>query len=227
VAPDNEEVYPLCGFVKCFDCGQNMIRRTSGYSKYKYYYYHCSTYKNGNGCSPHLINCNKVEKIVINALKNHIQLLDKVESLISGANNANMDRACVKLITKQEEKLRNEIEHYGNLKSKLYSDMVDGLISKGEFTELNERFSKSRSLVEESLNGVVERKNMIINDQVKFLPWVENLKKQRNITTLTRSIVVSTIESVVVHEDKMIEIHFQYEDELKELLEISMEKREA
>lgn len=227
VAPKNEEVYALCGFVKCSDCGQSMIRRTSGSSKYKYYYYHCSTYKNGGGCAPHLINCNKVEKIVINALKEHIKLLDKIESLISGASNAAMDRACIKLISKQEERLKNEIEHYGSLKSKLYHDMVDGLVSKAEFTELNNRFSKSREQVEELLKGITERKTMILNDQVKFLPWVENLKKYRDITELTRSIVVSTIESVVIHEDKMIEIHFQFEDELKELLEISLERKEA
>lgn len=227
VAPENDEVYPLCGFVKCADCGQNMVRRSSGYSKYKYYYYHCSTYKSGNGCSPHLMNCNKVEKVVMNALKEHIKLLDKVEYLISCASNATMDRACVKLVSKQEERLKKEIEHYSNLKSKLYSDMVDGLISKAEFTELNDRFSKSRTQTEEALKGVMERKNMILNDQIKFLPWVENLKKYRNITVLTRSIVISTIESVTIHNDKILEIHFQFEDELKELLDISMERKEA
>lgn len=227
VAPDSDEVYPLCGFLKCADCGQSMIRRSSGSGKYKYYYYHCSTYKSGKGCSPHLVNCNKVEKAIIKALQNHIKLLDKVVSLISGAENAAMDRACVKMISKQEERLKKEIEHYGNLKSKLYSDMVDGLISKEEFKELNERFSKSRELVEESLEGVIERKNMILNDQIRFLPWVENLKKHRNITELTRSVVISTIDSVVIHDDKMIEIHFQFEEELNELLEVSMERENA
>ena len=227
VAPSNDEVYALSGFIKCADCGQSMIRRSSNVSKYKYYYYHCSTYKNGNGCSPHLMNCNKVEKIVIDALKNHISLLDKVESLISGASNAALDRACVKMISKQEERLKKEIEHYGNLKAKLYSDMVDGLISKDEFTELNDRFGRSREQVEEALKGITERKTMILNDQIKFLPWVENLKKYRNITELTRTVVVSTIESVVIHEDKKMEIHFQFEDELKELLEITLEQKEA
>jgi len=149
------------------------------------------------------------------------------ESLISGAGNAAMDRACVKMIVKQEERLKKEIEHYGNLKSKLYSDMVDGLISKDEFKELNERFSKSREVVEETLKGVVERKNMILNDQIRFLPWVENLKKYRDITELTRSVVISTIDNVVIHDDKMVEIHFQFEDELNELLEVSMEREEA
>ena len=124
-------------------------------------------------------------------------------------------------------RLKNEIEHYGNLKSKLYSDMVGGLISKSEFTELNDRFTKSREQVEESLKGVIERKNMILNDQIKFLPWVENLKKYRKITELTRSVVISTIERIIIHDDKMVEIHFQFEDELKELLEISMERKEA
>lgn len=227
VAPDNDEVYPLSGFIECGDCGQKMIRRSSKQSKYQYFYYHCSTYKNKGECSPHLMNSKKLETIVLNALKQQIMILDKIETMISGANDAAIDRACVRMISKQEERLKEEIEHYGNLKAKLYRDMADGLISKDEFTELNERFSKSRSTVEETLKGVMNRKEMILNDQIRFLPWVENLKKYRLVNTLTRSMVVSTIEKIVVYSDKSIEVHFQFEDEVNELMELSEERENA
>ena len=44
------------GFLRCADCGQNMIRRTVTKNGKKYQYYHCSTYKDGGGCTPHMIN---------------------------------------------------------------------------------------------------------------------------------------------------------------------------
>lgn len=54
-APSQTTVYPLSGFLRCADCGQNMIRRTVTKNGKKYQYYHCSTYKNGGGCTPHEI----------------------------------------------------------------------------------------------------------------------------------------------------------------------------
>ena len=46
-SPSQKTVYPLSGFLRCADCGQNMIRRTVTKKGKKYQYYHCSTYKNG------------------------------------------------------------------------------------------------------------------------------------------------------------------------------------
>ena len=227
VAPQKDEVYPLCGFVICGDCGQNMVRRSSKQKNKTYYYYHCSTYKNGNGCSSHLISCDRVEQVVIHALQQHIKLVDKTDSLLSGVDNAAVDRACIRMIKKQKEKLKQEIEYYGNLKSKLYRDMVEGVVNKEEFAELNERFNVSRKRVEQSLQQVETREELILKDQMKFLPWVQNLKKYRGVTELTRSLVVSTIDHITICSKTEIEIHFQFEDELNELLEIAGERQEA
>ena len=227
VAPTKEEVYPLCGYVVCGECGQNMVRRSSRQKGKNYFYYHCSTYKKGDGCSSHMVNCDKVEKVVVNALHQHIMLVDKVEKLLNSAEEAASDRACIRMIEKQKEQLKSEIEHYGNIKAKLYRDMSEGLIEKEEYTQLNDRFSTSRKRVEQSLRDVEAREEMILKDQMKFLPWVKTLKKYRSVTQLTRSLVVSTIERVVIHSKTEIEIHFQFEDELRELLEIAGERKEA
>ena len=63
-APSQTTVYPLSGFLRCADCGQNMIRRTVTKNGKKYQYYHCSTYKNGGGCTPHMINSEKLTEKV-------------------------------------------------------------------------------------------------------------------------------------------------------------------
>ena len=42
-SPQNDTVYALSGYVKCGDCGQNMVRRTASKKGKKYFYYHCST----------------------------------------------------------------------------------------------------------------------------------------------------------------------------------------
>ena len=68
-APSQTTVYPLSGFLRCADCGQNMIRRTVTKNGKKYQYYHCSTYKNGGGCTPHMINSEKLTESVLAAIR--------------------------------------------------------------------------------------------------------------------------------------------------------------
>ena len=164
---------------------------------------------------------------MLNALKTQIELFDKWQEFLEEAKNSAFSKTAVRMVTQQEEKLKEEIEHYSTLKSNLYRDMVDGIISKEEFAELNARFGKSRDEVEETLRDIAEKKEMIISGQIHFLPWVENLKKYRDITELTRSVVISTIKQVLIHEDKTVEIHFLFEDEMKQLMELSQERQVA
>ena len=226
VSPDRDEVYPLCGFVRCGKCGQNMVRRSTTRCGKKYYYYHCSTYKAGGKCTSHLISCKKLDEIVFRAFKRQIELLDKAERMISFISQDSSDRSGIRLIRDQKEKLIEEIEHYGELKAKLYRDMVEGLLDRKQFNELNARFDKSRSKVEESLRSVEQREQILMNNQLRFQPWVENLMRFRDVTELSRSIVISTIDKIVVNSADDVEVHFKFEEELLELAKYVAEKED-
>lgn len=49
IAPKRKSVYLFSGFVRCGDCGENMVKRSTTKKGKKYCYYHCSTYKNKEG----------------------------------------------------------------------------------------------------------------------------------------------------------------------------------
>ncbi len=219
VSPGRENVYPLCGFIRCGCCGQNMVRRNTTSCGKKYYYYHCSTYKAGGNCTAHLINCDKVDQIVLEALRKQIELLDKAESMIAYITENKTDRSGLRVVGEQIEKLKSEIDHYGELKAKLYRDMVEGLIDRKEYEEINGRFDASRSKVEETLHTLEKKEQVLLNNQLKFQPWVENLKRYQNLTELSRSVVISTIDRIVVNDSKDVEIHFKFEDELNEIIQ--------
>lgn len=82
-SPSQKTVYPLSGFLRCADCGQNMIRRTVTKKGKKYQYYHCSTYKNGGDCTPHMINGEKLEGSVLAAIRHQVALLVEAEQVLS------------------------------------------------------------------------------------------------------------------------------------------------
>lgn len=219
VSPGREDVYPLCGFIRCGCCGQNMVRRNTTSCGKKYYYYHCSTYKAGGNCTAHLINCDKVDQIVLEALRKQIELLDKAESMIAYITENKTDRSGLRVVGEQIEKLKSEIDHYGELKAKLYRDMVEGLIDRKEYEEINGRFDACRSKVEETLHTLEKKEQVLLNNQLKFQPWVENLKRYQNLTELSRSVVISTIDRIVVNDSKDVEVHFKFEDELNEIIQ--------
>lgn len=160
-SPEKETVYPLSGYVKCGDCMQNMIRRSSKKKGKKYWYYHCSTYKNGGECTSHMINCDKVERAVVDTIARTIILLDKAEVIFNQLNESPSELVCIRTIDKQLSKLKEEIEYYGTLKIKLYKDMVDGIITKEEFVELNKRFSKSSEELEIQFHNIEQRKEIL------------------------------------------------------------------
>lgn len=97
-APSQTTVYPLSGFLRCADCGQNMIRRTVTKNGKKYQYYHCSTYKNGGGCTPHMINSEKLTESVLAAIRHQVTLLVEAEKVLSNAELASGEQIGMSLL---------------------------------------------------------------------------------------------------------------------------------
>ena len=218
IAPSNETVYSLCGYIKCGNCGQNMIRRSVTRGRSKYFYYHCSTYKTKGDCSSHIVNCQKIELAVLDAIQRQICLLDKIEEIIKLSEEQPGEQIAVQTLNRQMEKLMKDIEYYGCLKAKLYKDWVDGVVSKSDYLDLNGRFERSRKSVEETYNKLNEKKKQILSGRIRFQPWVEQLKSFRNITELTRAAVVALLDKVVVYDSSHIEISFLFQDEMNELM---------
>ena len=100
------------------------------------------------------------------------------------------------------------------------------MLDRKQFNELNARFDKSRSKVEESLRSVEQREQILMNNQLRFQPWVENLMRFRDVTELSRSIVISTIDKIVVNSADDVEVHFKFEEELLELAKYVAEKED-
>lgn len=215
--PDAEHVFPMSGYVKCGSCQQNMVRRVVTSGK-RYVYYHCSTYKAGGNCTSHIVRYDTVENAVLSAIQQQLTLLDKIESVLKLIDERPSEQIAVLTIDRQLEKLKENIEYYGNLMAKLYKDMVDGVVSRVEYNDLHNRFDRSRKAVEETYNKLLEKKNLILSGQVHLQPWVESLKKYRNLTELSRSAVVALIDKVIVNDSKDIRVVFSFEDELQSMM---------
>lgn len=220
-APDNREVYLFSGLVICADCGQNMIRRRVTKGKKKYVYFHCSTYKNGNGCSAHLINADKLETLVLEAVQTQIKLLLQAESILKQIDRIPEEQTFIKTMNKQLSVLDSEIERYRNFKAQAYTDMLDEVITKEEFKDINRRFSDRLDTAKSKKKDLLENKHRLLKNQIHLKPWLETFKKYQNIEKLERNIVVALIDRIVVCAKDRIIINFHYQDEIREMLALA------
>lgn len=226
-APSHESVYLFSGFLKCADCGQNMVRRSGKKKEKMYYYYHCSTYKNGDGCSSHNISEKKLSETVLEAVRKQIELLADVEAVISRYDELPKERFSVKILDKQIAASVAEAERYKDLKVKLYQDMQDGVIGREEFVEINKRFSDKFEQAETACTSLEDRRKKLLSNHSRTQPWMQEFLSYRNITELNRKILVTLIKQIVVHSKNQIEIHFNYKDEMLELLDIATQCKES
>lgn len=226
-APSHESVYLFSGFLKCADCGQNMVRRSGKKKEKMYYYYHCSTYKNGDGCSSHNISEKKLSETVLEVVRKQIELLADVEAIISRYDELPKERFSVKILDKQIAASVAEAERYKDLKVKLYQDMQDGVIGREEFIEINKRFSDKIEQAETACTSLEDRRKKLLSNHSRTQPWLQEFLSYRNITELNRKILVTLIKQIVVHSKNQIEIHFNYEDEMLELLDIATQCKES
>ena len=222
-APSQITVYPLSGFLRCADCGQNMIRRTVTKNGKKYQYYHCSTYKNGGGCTPHMINSEKLTESVLAAIRHQVTLLVEAEKVLSNAELASGEQIGIKILDSQITALEAELERYSNLKIRLYQDLCDDVVSREEYGEMNTRFAQKIKEAQDKIQEIREKKQEALKHDTLLPTWLEEFKQYEHIKTLERRVVVELIDHIDVHSKTEIEIHFCFEDELHSITEKFME----
>ena len=218
-APEHLQVDVFSGLIRCGDCGQNMIRRCSDKQGKKYYYYHCTTYKNGRGCSAHLISADKLYECALWQIKNQIERLIPAEEILKTAENIPAERFQMKSFDQQLRALNAEIERYTDLNEKLFQDMSDQFISKEEYKELHLRFSNKIRAAKNAKAEIEQRKNKLLQRGMSNQTWIEDFKKYRNIQNLDRKTVITLIDRIIVFNKDRIEIRFKYMDEMQMLLE--------
>ncbi len=225
-APDKDKVYLFSGLLRCGTCGQNMVKRCTCKNGKKYNYYHCSTYKNGNGCSSHLIRESKLTEAVLVAVQKQASLLVEADRILEVAGKLPENQLGVKSVDEHIASLEKDAVRYQDLKAHLYQDMCDGVISRDEFKEMNVRFTKMLQSTNEKISQLEKKRKAFLNRDTELQPWLEDFKQYGNIAHLERKVLTALVDHITVKSKDNIEIHFCYEDEIKLFMDTAEEYKE-
>lgn len=219
-SPEDEAVTLFSGMVFCGDCGASMVRKTVPAGGRKYVYYVCSANKRDKtACSPHRIRDNALEEIVLDSLKVHIQDVIDMSDLMAMTDTAPLRTAEAQKIQRQLDKKREEYEKLQKLLMSLYENLVGGILDREEYIRLKESFSARASETEKQMDALRDTLTNIREHGTENA-WMEEFKRHRGITALDRSIVVSLIDKILVHEDNTIEIIYRWQDEFAWQLDV-------
>ena len=226
-APTNEKVSVFSGVLRCGTCGQNMVKRRVTQNGKAYVYYHCTTHKNGRGCTSHQVSEVDITPVVLETIRMNLRFLTDSAALLKSMKEHPYDVAGVNMLEKQIAKQNKELEKYVSLKSKLYEDMNDGVISREEYADINENFTSKidrvRSAIEANEKRCREKKSI----DVSKIPWIEDFLQYANIRSLERRVVLTLIDKIIVHDKKHIEVIFRHKEEMQEIINIAMTTKEV
>lgn len=219
-SPDKECVYPLSGIVTCAECGMPMIRKTSKVSGKTYAYYMCATNKETKACSPHRISADKLEKTVLVLLQQHIGNILSLERIIEFIGTVPFQQIDMRKLEERKEKKLAEAERCAGLRTMLYEDLKDGIISEEDYKELHTAYENRRKNAQIAVRQIELEMEDVLNRKNEGFKWLDYFTEHGNIETLTREVAVSLIREVKVIDKAHIEIVFDYDDQYRECMEV-------
>jgi len=171
------------------------------------------------GCTSHLISAEKLYDVVLMQTQKQIGMLLKAEEVLKAADSLPGEQFRMRALNKQLEELAKEIERYSDLRAKLYQDMSDQVVSREEYKELDNRFSRKIKEAKRAQKEISQKKEHLNLDEILKQDWLKEFEQYRNIQKLERKIVVALIEKIIVYAKDRIEIRFLYMDAMDMMIE--------
>ena len=195
-----------------------MTRRSAEKNGKKYYYYHCSTYKNRIGCSSHLISVERLHEMVLHEIQGQISRIISADAIIQAADGLAKEQFQMRFLNQQLCSLQAEIDRYSEFNAKLYQDLKEQVVGNDEYQELHTRFQRKITNAKKTADQITEQKKRLDLVGVYQNNWQNEFKQFQNVQTLDRRMVVSLVDQIIVYDKNRVEIRFRFQDEMQILL---------
>ena len=190
------------GLLFCADCGKPMCKKTNRMPYGTYEYYRCSTKSKRGGCSNHTIRKDKLERAILVFLQTLIDInADKERIKQAFLINHNHTTKNSNQSTLIQSKVI-ERKKYENARLELYPDWKNGDISYEEYIDLKQAIEERIQLIDKDIENIKQAQNNLKSLRATS----ENvlLNKLQLFDRLSRSLLVNTIDRILVFEDNHI-----------------------
>ena len=188
------EVHLLSGLVKCADCGSTMSKCSNGNRSYL----RCKLYADSGSqklCTRHSVRLDQLIDLISERIRYYVQTYYQLDP-----NDLQPQKDTRREALEQEQKsLSAQLEKRSQALKTLYLDRVAGILSEGQFVELNQTFLDEKGRLERRLTSIQEElaEREHSEDQVGLLERAQELLK---LETVPRELVIGLIDRIEIGE---------------------------
>lgn len=147
-----------------------------------------------------------------------IQIVMEEAEFVESIRQARQEPYHVRRIERQIRQLTAEKAHTQGIKEKLYGDYADEILTREDFLNYNELYSKRIEEYDRKIEEL-EAEQQNLQTAPNAYPFLDVYRKYRKLEEITRPMVVELIEKIEVYEGNRVEITFRFHDEIADLLE--------
>lgn len=210
--------------IYCGCCGSGMIIHPE--RKYRSYICIRKRQYGKDSCNCLPVKMDVVYDTVFLAIKEQIKMLLDTDELLRKMNQSSKAKEKMASFSEALNKCYADLEKVAALKSGLYADYQQNLLTEKEYLQLNGEYSGRIEKLEQYADELTETMEGYQHTPMCGTELREIIDKYRSKRKLSKEMAEELIDKVLIHEDKRIEVVFKYDDEMKKLLAV-MEQRKG
>lgn len=210
----------LEGILVCGIC-HHVLRRNKDVRKGKaQYYFYCGSAYNYSQvkCDTSSIVDYKIFDTVFQQIKLQIDLAVEAKSVIEQMKKSSRCALQLKKRKQERAQAKEELGRYIYLKTNIYEDMKQGILTKEEFLAAKEKYALRIAELEEELN----KKEKELADFEQCVNgsnrWMKAFLRFQGEEELTRDMALELLEKVEMFGDKRVHIKFRFRNEYDYLM---------
>jgi hypothetical protein len=118
------------------------------------------------------------------------------------------------------QRLQQDLEKCRVLKSALYQDLKEGLISGQQFNNYREQYSERERRYQEAILRQKDLIRRIYENGIVAGDFLNRFREHPQIEELNHRLLVSLIDRILIYEDKTVDIVYRYTDEMQKCASI-------
>ncbi|MCI8812520.1 MAG: recombinase family protein [Oscillibacter sp.] len=193
------ETHLLSGLVKCMDCGSTMSKVADcRQGRPRRAYLRCKLYADSGKarlCTRHSIRLDKLEELISDRIRYYVQTYYKLEPVdIQPKQDAGREA-----LEQERRSLTAQLEKRSQALKTLYLDKVSGLLTDGQFADLNQSFLKEKGRLEQRL-AKIESELVDQEKPQQQADLMERAKVLLKLETVPRELVVALVDKIEIGE---------------------------
>ena len=193
------EAHLLSGLVKCMDCGSTMSKTTNcQQGRPRVSYLRCKLYADSGQkklCTRHSIRLDQLIELVSQRIRYYVQNYYTLEKLDIPPPPDTRGEA----LEQEKKALTAQLEKRSQALKNLYLDKVSGILSEGQFVELNQDFLAEKSRLERRL-AQIDRELEERKQPEAQADLMERARELLKLEQVPRELVVMLIEKIEIGE---------------------------